>query len=56
MTRQEKILNKMLPGWYYHTWDLIGIHYEAPRLLRYLVKGGKVKTKLDGKYKLFKKI
>jgi len=56
MTRQDKLLNVMMQGWWYHTFDLVKYHYEAPRLLRYLVLEGKLATKMEGKYKLFKKL
>jgi len=54
MTREAKILYNMWPDMWYKTWQLTSVHYDAGRLLRNLRAKGKVESKKEGKYTLFK--
>jgi hypothetical protein len=55
MTNQQRILNAMIKGFWYHVWDLSKIHYDAGRYLRRLREEGLVEGKDDGKYVKYRK-
>lgn len=54
MTNKQKILNAMIPGFWYFSWQLVKIHYDAPRYLRKLREGGRVESAQSGKYTKFR--